>query len=642
MYLYVGNTSDTSYYAGWSVGYKYVHKEYGSNSSSSGWATTILDTPSKIGNVVGASDYYNVSYSASAVTNYTTSLESISSGSTIVRSTLSIGSRGSANEAYLDVDWKPEFFKPSVSTLTPQNIYLNSNNVNKFTWVYSCPDGSIQKSYTIEWKNGIGGAVNTISAESALSECNVPANTFPTGSQIYWRVKAISATDTEGDFSDWVTFNVHLTPTITSLEPSNIPQNRESQITVSWEGQNIDQFTLNVKQNGVTIRTYTGTTQKQILIQANTLSVGTCTLELICKWTTSGLTTTKTVSFEVYGKPNPPTLDQSTLYSTSLPNFTWNYNGIEQTSYNLEIRTLANVLVEQITQIGANKSYKTINNLANNTTYIVKVRIKNSWDLWSDYATKQFTIQYTELSKPNILIYGEGNNAVIEMTAPDVSIFSHNSIYRKTDRTDWIRIANNLLSIDSVTDYTIGEGTKYYYKVRSVGTSGELADSDIVSITTNVNDYILTDTTNPTNQIIINSNPQSKFNKVRKTSYNVFAGCTKPTIEVGIESYTEAKLSFFIERNEYDSCMDMLTRNTILSYRDYMGRQMFGFIVGDIKDNYEDYLEAYNIEVNLIEVDFDIQDMLFSNGLKPSINVIYLDGKYKLDGSIKLTGVVQG
>ena len=40
------------------------------------------------------------------------------------------------------------------------------------------------------------------------------------------------------------------------------------------------------------------------------------------------------------------------------------------------------------TVVTANKTYTTVNILLNNKDYTIKVRVKNQYDLWSDWASK--------------------------------------------------------------------------------------------------------------------------------------------------------------------------------------------------------------------------------------------------------------
>lgn len=427
-------------------------------------------------------------------------------------------------------------------------------------------------------------------------------------------------------------------PTIFSLEPDQVNQNRDSAITVSWTANNQSQFKLEVLQNGILLKTYTGTTLQELVIPPKTIPTGIITLRLTTYYTSSYTTTdTKEVSFLAYGTPNAPVQDGSSLYSTARPTLTW--TGNEQTGYHITIEDTSGNIIETHQENNTNKSYTVENALTNNTTYIVRLRIKNTYGLWSADSLKTITISFTELIPPTLNLYLEGTNVVINITTEDQVQFSENQIYRKSELDNsWTRICSNLPKNFAWVDKTLAANTIYYYKIRSVSNEGGIVESEVKDITVSVAHYNFYKVEDFDQNISFIGDPKSSFTKVRNTNYAVFAGCTKPTLETGIENYYEGSFSFFVDIEQYKQFIKLLENSTILLFKDYMGKKAYGFIHGSIEEKYVEYIDAYNISFDFVEVDFDETDMYVHERI---MKVVYLDGTYKLDGSITLSGVIE-
>lgn len=448
--------------------------------------------------------------------------------------------------------------------------------------------------------------------------------------------------------NDFILFNNSITktfenftqtyPTIAALEPDGISQNRDKSITVSWVANNQSQFKLEVLQNNVVLKTYTGTSLQELVIPANTLPTGIITLRLTTWYISSYTTTdTKEVQFLAYGTPNAPIQDNNTLYSTARPMLTWSTD--EQTGYYITIEDTQGNIIEAKQENNANKSYTVHTPLSNNTNYVVRLRIKNVYDLWSADSLKTITISFTELTAPTLNLYLDDSNVVVNITSPNDAQFDHNEIYRKSEfDSDWTRICTNIPKNFAWVDKTLAANTIYYYKIRSVSTEGGIVESEIKDISVTVNDYNFYKVEDLEQSITFVGDPKSNFTKIRNTSYAVFAGCTKPTLETGFENYYEGSFSFFVDIEQYKKFIKFLEGSTILLFKDYMGKKAYGFIHGNIEEEYVEYIKAYIISFNFVEVDFDETDMYVH---QRRMRVVYLDGTYKLDGSITLSGVVE-
>jgi hypothetical protein len=633
VFFYAYSASDNSYYNGWSVNYKYLNKEYGGNAVGTGWLSSVLDTPTKIGNVIGQYDYYNISYTASAVSNYTVPLEDIPSGATIVRSTINIGARNGAYEAYLDVDWLPAYYKPVLSTVSPVAGFYNPNSIIKLDWNYSCPDETLQKTYTIEWKNGSSGTVNTITAESALSEHNIPSNTFPAGSEIYWRVKAKSTTDTESDFTDWAIFNLYIAPSVIALEPNNINQNIELPINVSWSSQN--QSTYKLTLDG---KVYTGTTAKNLIIPANIITSGTKTMTLEITYQGVGYTTTatKTVTFLAYGKPPVPTLLNKTIISTATPLIKW--SSTEQVSYDFKILKGSSNIVATGEVISTSQQYNVTTALENNTTYAIKLKVKNQYGLWSDYATGTFTTSFIVPNTPSISGFANITNGSIILnveteTSPE---YKNTEIWRKEPYGEWKRMAYNLAEVDAWEDSYVKSNTEYEYKARSIGQTGGVAESDPIALSTKVNYYTFYNVEDLNNNIRFEYNARIKSRYNRNNALTMYAGCVAPSYETDDITYKSYVMQFATkDYSHIDKLASLLKSSKLLLYKDVKGNKAFGQIFGSFEPITDD-LEVTTIEFNFTELSFLEQDVYA--GDNTGLKLLMWDGTWMFDGTYVFGG----
>lgn len=429
---------------------------------------------------------------------------------------------------------------------------------------------------------------------------------------------------------------VNILPTITSLEPSGLAQNKANNLTISFVAQNYNTYILHLKQNNVILQTYTGTTQNTIIVPSNTLSRGTASLELTVTRAINNTIATRTATFTVYSNPDAPTQDQNLLFNNSKPTLTWASE--EQVNYELEITSLSNTVIEAKTGTTA-KTYTLATDLLNNTSYLCKIRVKNNYNLWSTWSIKQFAISYTELPKPTIALYVDNSNVRIEIVGANTTEFLRNEVWRKADGEEWIRLATGLSAVDGVTDYTVADGIIYYYKIRSRSTIGASTDSEVKAITTKVNWYNLTNVNTPTEIFTAKYEVQSNYENVGNISSNVFAGNSKLTTEYGEEDFIVASFSFVVDREDLENLKKLASKHPTLCVRDWHGNKFFGNITSNLPSSYDKTKGMYTASITITETDFTEEDLLLSNGIIPTIAVL-LNGSYLLDGSTDLSGVL--
>lgn len=426
-------------------------------------------------------------------------------------------------------------------------------------------------------------------------------------------------------------------PIIYSLEPNNININIMQSSTISFvTNEYIDGWELLV--NGDLYAT--GTIERSIHIPQNTFIKGSNSLELNIwyapGYNTNDIRSTVTEStFTGYGKPNPPTLDTNTVYNTATPTFTWSLASVydDQSAYTIEVREkLNNTLIETDTITTVQQSHTMINTLTDSTEYIVKVKIKNRYELWSEWSIKEFTTSFSNMPKPLLSGYTNGQNSILTFeAAPQPLDFKEIVVLRKEGSSDWVELGNNYNSEDTITDYTAKPKTKLLYKCRMFNTDGAYIDSNIIELTCFVETHTLMAIEDMTNQLEI---PFTKERITHKTNtkYIEFAGNEKPTPYTGTTKYKTIPLEITCTDEELEHIHEILECE-VVCYKSYGGTK--AYVNGSVDDVKRINYWFNKVVVNLTEINFTERLMYTGNGFK---KLNYMNGEYFMDGSINMSG----
>lgn len=497
-----------------------------------------------------------------------------------------------------------------------------------FTW-----ESTNQTDYKAEIVQN--GVVKAILTGGAINSGQIPLNTLTEGEYSI----NLSINNTLNGISTTVIISGNFIakigkPIITSLEPDGINQNVDLQINVSWVCSNQDTYVLKAYQENILVKTYSGNTQKSLVIPAGTFKSGNIKLEITCTNTINGVAAvaTRIATFLGYGKPQIPILDSQIIYSKAKPTFKW--TSAEQTSYIFEIWK-DNIKIEGTSEvIGTSKSYTTEAALENNSTFIVKVKVKNQFNLWSDFATKEITVSYTELPKPEFDIVRDGSGILITMMMEENPDLASLEIWRKDAYSKWVRLAYDMKRTDQWTDNTVASGKEYFYKVIANALNGGMSESDIKSERANINDFVFVDIEDTTNKAILRWNPKVSISNRRKISSKIYAGCSKPKIEKGKVKYKVASMEFTVKKPELEYLQYLADNSKVLLFRDRRGEKIYGQISSDIGETYE-MMDRVSINFEFTELNFIEKDIHKGSG---GIVLTFHNGKWKFDGTITYSG----
>ena len=542
----------------------------------------------------------------------------------------------------------------SGSINNPSSLAVDNTIVdNPTTFSWASGSGKTKSVFNLY----LGGTVvNSQTITGATSSYIIPGATLAEGNYTFGVKDSILLTSLDNNNNQLglestettkaVTFS-KVSPSISALEPDRINLNRNNNITVTWSATNYSSFVLQVLQNSSVIATYTGTTQSQLIIPAGTIPAGTTQLKLTVTRIGTGYTTTavKTSEFLAYGNPKAPTQDGNTIYNTTTPTFTWvtgTGSSDNPIAWRLQLFQGSTLIEDSGDVLGNAGTYTVTTTLSNHTDYVVKVRVKNQFSLWSQWSEKTITITFTDLPKATFEIILSENDVVLNIVNTEHAMFKNSEVWRKdSDGSSWVRIAYNLGRITTFRDYTLENKKSYDYKIRSIAYDGAMSESDVKSARVTVEGFQFINIEDMVNPFTIhrdygNNNVSVDVVYNHNMDATVYAGNVGATLETDGVEYRTIAFQFEMSYNQRVAFLKLLKNSKVLLYKDERGNKCYGGFFGNIAEKHVDF-DGYNISFSFIEVNFLEKDIYSGDG---GLKVIYLNGQYLLDSSLLLNGVV--
>ena len=291
-----------------------------------------------------------------------------------------------------------EVIQPSITGASPSSGYVPKNQSSQFSWGFKFSSnhwlGEIKQTSAIfRYRAGTSGAAQTISV-GADPRVTIPAGTFTTDT-VQWQVtvtfnSGVSAT------SDWYTLStveslseaVPISP-VGSLVDGSMP------ITFSWnhiiatgttQTKAELQYSLNGSGSWTSLATVTGPATTYTA-PANTFEAGTVSWRVRTynsdnqagEWSAAS-------DFIVMVAPDAPSV-QCTSGTSPRVAISWQTTG--QQAYEVEVGNIKSGL-----QFGVAQSWVCPDYLPDGQ-YIVRVRVGNKYDLWSEWGTCAVTVANT-------------------------------------------------------------------------------------------------------------------------------------------------------------------------------------------------------------------------------------------------------
>ncbi len=549
-------------------------------SLSSGWNTITLDYPTPVNSVVIGIQFPMPPTVLSYMTIHS--------------------HRHSSNKPYVLVtydDIPPE--KPT--SLFPNGVTVNTRDIIRFAWSHNSKEGNEQKGFELEYSTNGGSTWTKVSQTTPNQYYDLPANTLPTSGTVLWRVRTIDGNDEISEYST-ASFTLGVLPQKAPIPVAPISQYLDENKPIRFEWNFLGgspneyqtkfdlQYSTDGGSNWTTITQTTGDNFHEL--PANTLSSGVVTWRVrtynnwdeVSPWSEER-------SFTVIGSPPIPLIVDVT--NQGRPIVTW--QSVDQHLYELQIIKDEEIICNSgAIPSTTDKNFKLPIYLTDGN-YKVRLRIYNEFNLFSEWAEKNFTISTVKPQKPIIEVFSGEYSVTIKLQNQGPK----NLIYR-----DNILIGE--VKGNTFIDFTGENNKEYQYFVRTVDNNDNFNDSDIKLGKCKFNGNTLALADNPKNFLKLKFGYNEKPKKSDSFSANgnlvYYDGRKYPVAEFSEFDNRTKTLTFAVKTiSEVEKIIEMIAERKIFLYRDYEGTNMYGSI---LSISYEKVILGYEISFTITKTDY--------------------------------------
>lgn len=267
----------------------------------------------------------------------------------------------------------------------------------------------------------------------------------------------------------------------------------------------------------------------------------------------------------IAGEPSDaPIITSSSAVTVARPVITWTQT--DQTEYEVEIYDSTMTIVWDSGEVvSTNKSVTAGADLTNGATYTLKIRTKNSDDLWSEFAIQTLTVSYTPPEMPTLTITtdsSDGSITLVITNPPGTTAVLYNEIYR-----DGERIATNLGGV--YVDQTPEPDRVYQYQAKAIGDNGTARLGEIYEKSVSLDWALLSLATDYTKYIELKYELSVSVNKWTEQETMFYAGRGYPVSEFGEFRNEGINVAVtYITKNDYLLFMEMYNSKEPLLLRD--------------------------------------------------------------------------
>ena len=484
-------------------------------------------------------------------------------------------------------------------------------------WNYNGdPDGDSLRVH-IAYKEGdgsvINGATNYDGWSRYVTSYGAVSHTFDTSNWVEGSRAQIAIETDDGYltsayiYGDIFTISHNEPPeTPTLLSPvGGVKKDRTQSIQFNWQhndagNQSKVEFIWREQGTAMWYNIYSTTTNEYLIITQNTFpfakiewQVKTYDQEgLASPWSGTGI-------FNAAEQTNAPgiiTPAQDEVIPTTETVLEW--SSVDQDEFEIEVVS-ESVVVWSVSKASQNKAITIGFGFTNNTEYVIRVRVRATDGIWSDWAEVTITTSFLQPPLPFIETETDSERGSIRLNifnptpvAPEPSV-TKNELFRRIG-TDWIKLANNIPRNFYYEDFTPANSVEYEYKVIATGSNNTTIESEVTRVSVTFKEAILAMALEPDMWIKLAMGAERSFdNRVVRTQMQ-FNGREYPISEFGQSSTSVADLTFkLIGQQQIELLETICTCRQPLLYRDNLGRRMFVTTDGlNVKDIFKNIYEV--------------------------------------------------
>jgi hypothetical protein len=236
-------------------------------------------------------------------------------------------------------------------------------------------------------------------------------------------------------------------------------------------------------------------------------------------------------------------------------------------------------------------------------SYTAGVRIKNEYDLYSDWGESAFAVSTSEPGTLSIKVYGRPYGAKLIFDSPA----NYALVYRQAEGEGFICIGRVNAGQTAFDDYTAASGKTYAYFLRNVSTSEAYTDSTTVQQTIKLIHTQIAPASDPSNvyqlKFNIGAPPTKTETRNAQQSEMRFEGREYPVYESNGFRSESLSCAFWVRKYTDAAIFNYrFAKGDIIILRDSRGRKIYG-VLGDIQAL--DAHPGYTITFTVSRCDYD-------------------------------------
>ena len=488
-----------------------------------------------------------------------------------------INALSTTNKPYLDIEYN--FATPRPTNQFPTSGFVNDKADKTFGWGISADNiiGTMtQGAAKFRWRPAGTTPYTEIDITGTTNRYTVSANTFPEGSGIEWQVQVQSSDGVWSDATQWFTLTtIDSISNAAPVSPKNVYIQTDQDQVFAWEhmintGTESTGADLQYQISGGTwtiFATVAGTNAKSATVPAGTLPAGNI-LWRVRTYNSDGVAGTWSESAAIVGKGSPGAPAITGITNAARPRVSWQSLG--QIAFQLQLLQSTAILFDTGETAGIEKQYSVTEYLPDDP-YTVRIRIKNTDQIWSSWTSLDFSIATTKPTAPTVTAIAVSGGAKITVTTDE-------TVVKRYLLRNGIPIAK---IADSYTDYAaLGETT---YTARAVSADDSFIDSDPVTVKVTVPYAVLAavdDLDNMVGLIVKSGEPPTHSGKRQLGgSARHYAGRTFPLYTFsGFTDETFSPSYTYRDPVDWERLERLIERRQTVLYRDRRGERYYGVI----------------------------------------------------------------
>ena len=509
---------------------------------------------------------------------------------------------GSVNEPYMDIIWTR--CDPEIKGITPASkSFFDDSHSNTITWQWDIAKSDSGIFYSPTELYFLWGTTeateNTITLSPSDTSVEIPANTFPNQSTVYWRFKYKSDAYEGYLYTDVSTYTINDgIPSVKILSPINVSVDGTIDNTFTWIYQ-IDtaskqkafdlQYSANNGLSWENVFTKEPSGNTFAVIPANTFNAGNNlwkvrvynTDDVASEWSTPA-------SIVVRAAPIKPTISSV----TKKPKITVGWQSTGQQAF----QVIANDIDSGVV-FGTEKTYTIPYYFRDGETVNIKVRIKNRFSEWSEWSEISVTVENTSTGNITSLVQNVGNDVKLIWSADTEFVCFYvlrgNIPIAKTtnlkEYTDYTSIGANEYQIMGITS----DG---YYTLSNVVPVSVFPQTSVIGILSNAVSWITLTYRRGNLPEIVTSSSEDIY-------YQHYSGRTLPVANSSRFKSKTKILTFTVYKEDADKIENMIGQTVI--YKDYAGNKIIG-IVNNVESSSYAIRPDVRLEITAIDYQEDV------------------------------------